>query len=69
MDFFYIYTKVKGESRIVGGSVATLQTAPYQASIRVRASDIPFGQGHICGGSLINDRTVLTAAHCFYYET
>uniref|UniRef100_A0A1Q3FPY5 Acrosin n=1 Tax=Culex tarsalis TaxID=7177 RepID=A0A1Q3FPY5_CULTA len=53
------------ESRIVGGYSALEASTRHQVSIRRRSSDeAVFGTGHICGGSLIDNRTVLTAAHC-----
>lgn len=52
------------DSRIVGGFDATWGLAPYQASIRYAPADSSFGEGHFCGGTLINSNTVLTAAHC-----
>uniref|UniRef100_A0A8D8A417 Trypsin eta n=2 Tax=Culex pipiens TaxID=7175 RepID=A0A8D8A417_CULPI len=53
------------EPRIVGGFPALEATTRHQVSIRRRSSDeSAFGAGHICGGSLIDSRTVLTAAHC-----
>lgn len=52
------------DSRIVGGFDATFNAVPWQASIRYIPYDGLFGNGHICGGSLINNRTILTAAHC-----
>ena len=45
------------EKRIVGGEETGDKAYPYQASLRVHGD-------HKCGGSLINRRWILTAAHC-----
>ncbi|KAK4872798.1 hypothetical protein RN001_014827 [Aquatica leii] len=45
--------------KLVGGSLAGDGEYPYQVSLKI-------GQRHICGGSIINSATVLTAAHCVY---
>ncbi|XP_016986391.2 trypsin beta [Drosophila rhopaloa] len=46
------------DGRIVGGEVTTIGQFPYQVSVQLN------GQ-HICGGAVIGDNFVLTAAHCF----
>lgn len=45
-------------SAIIGGNEANLWEYPWQAQLQLE------GQMH-CAGSLLNDRWVLTAAHCF----
>lgn len=44
-------------SRIVGGFEISIADAPHQVSLQSRGS-------HICGGSIISNKWVLTAAHC-----
>ncbi|XP_044297103.1 transmembrane protease serine 6 isoform X2 [Varanus komodoensis] len=48
-------------NRIVGGSHSVEGEWPWQASLQVRGH-------HICGGTLIADRWVIAAAHCFQEE-
>lgn len=46
--------------RIVGGSEAEPGQYPHQVSLRTGVQV----RHHICGGSIISDRWVITAAHC-----
>ncbi|XP_047465327.1 urokinase-type plasminogen activator-like [Mugil cephalus] len=52
------------QTKIVGGTVATVESHPWMAAIFWRSKS-----GHtvfLCGGSLISGCWVLTAAHCFH---
>uniref|UniRef100_G1PSR3 Plasma kallikrein n=1 Tax=Myotis lucifugus TaxID=59463 RepID=G1PSR3_MYOLU len=51
----------KPSGRIVGGTNSSWGEWPWQVSLHVKLA----AQSHVCGGSIIGDRWVLTAAHCF----
>ncbi|KAM8978101.1 transmembrane protease serine 6 [Sarcophilus harrisii] len=49
-------------TRIVGGATSVEGEWPWQASLQVRGR-------HICGGTLVADQWVVTAAHCFQEDS
>ena len=48
-------------SRITGGIEAGVGEFPWQVSVQARNE-------HVCGGAILNEWWIITAAHCFYPE-
>ncbi|XP_072936661.1 ovochymase-like [Epargyreus clarus] len=53
--------------RIVGGSVTTIGQYPFGAALLFSWTGANHRQS--CGGSIINNRSILSAAHCFVGDT
>uniref|UniRef100_A0A673GWL3 Granzyme B-like n=1 Tax=Sinocyclocheilus rhinocerous TaxID=307959 RepID=A0A673GWL3_9TELE len=56
-SFLFFFRICGMESGIIGGKVAKPHSRPYMASIQIN-------KHHTCGGMLIREDYVLTAAHC-----
>ncbi|MGI8661188.1 MAG: S1 family serine peptidase [Thermoleophilaceae bacterium] len=50
------------QGRIVGGTQIPVTATPWQVKVNIRRA--AGGDGSLCGGSIINATTVVTAAHC-----
>ncbi|KAM7348082.1 spheroide [Cochliomyia hominivorax] len=57
VGFFVISTLAQPTTRILGGEESSKSSFPYAASVRLDGA-------HICGGSIVGRRSILTAAHC-----
>uniref|UniRef100_A0A336M3B4 CSON009631 protein n=1 Tax=Culicoides sonorensis TaxID=179676 RepID=A0A336M3B4_CULSO len=49
-------------NRIVGGEEIDISERPYQVALNFRGSQM-------CGGAIVNERTIVTAAHCAQYQS
>lgn len=66
---FYLDNHIEEEitqERIIGGKIANRGQFPYQVSLRViaRTENRTLTYRHRCGGSIISERWIITAAHC-----
>ncbi|XP_034248949.1 trypsin-like [Thrips palmi] len=60
----FVQTGVGPAPRIIGGFDAEPGQFPYQVSVRSKLRTANWG--HFCGGSILNDTTIITAAHCMH---
>nr|AAM96941.1 trypsin 2 [Phlebotomus papatasi] len=49
-------------NKIVGGKPINIEEVPYQVSLNLN----DFGLQHFCGGSILSEKFIMTAAHCTF---
>ncbi|XP_016976724.1 trypsin [Drosophila rhopaloa] len=56
--------------KVVGGYSVTIDQVPFQVSVRKRSiHERHYGMGHVCGGAVISQRVICSAAHCYAINT
>merc|ERR1712045_299575 len=51
---------------IIGGVVSSKGRRPHQVSLQMTRQGSPYQ--HACGGSILNEKWILVAAHCVMYS-
>lgn len=68
VNFFFIIAcglvPANSKGRIINGYTVKANSFPWMVSLGFQGTTMSFP--HLCGGSLINERFILTAAHCVY---
>ncbi|XP_013192240.2 brachyurin [Amyelois transitella] len=55
-----------GSTRIIGGAITEQNSRPFQVALYLRVGTT--GELGFCGGALVHQEWVLTAAHCCYHN-
>lgn len=61
--FKKIILDVDDDTRVVGGHTAEIKSAPFIVSVRVKSAN-NVTSNHNCGGAILDEKNILTAAHC-----
>jgi len=56
-------TKFQRPGKVIGGTGASIEDAPWQVAMLVKG-DEPTWYRQFCGGSILNEEWIITAAHC-----
>ncbi|XP_023951067.2 trypsin, alkaline C-like [Bicyclus anynana] len=57
------FSAPSGQERIVGGSITTINNYPFAVSLQLTRNNVNFN--HQCGGTILNNRSMVSAAHCW----